>query len=91
MEAVTYLDGERIELPQSAQEARDRGWYQAVAFMPPFLSTNLYYDMHTWCEDTFDPRLWRNYINGVWFYRRRDRDWFILRWGDTFRANPGDI
>lgn len=89
MEAYTYLDGERIEIPQSAQEARDRGWHQGVAFMPGFLNTDLYHDMHIWCEAVFDRRLWRNYTNGMWFYRKKDCDWFTLRWGHTFIPNPG--
>ena len=91
MEAYTYLDGQRIEIPQSAQEARDRGWYQGMAFRPNFINTDLYYNIHIWCESTFDRRFWRNYINGMWFYRKRDRDWFILKWGHTFHENPGNI
>jgi hypothetical protein len=91
MESWTYLDGVRVEIPQSAIEARDRGWYQAMAFMPAFKDAPLYDEMINWCIDTYDGRLWRSFVNGMWFYRKKDRDWFTLRWGDKFIANPGHI
>lgn len=80
-EVYLFIDGIRVDIPQTPQEAADRGWHLGTEFKSfVFLETPHGHTVVDWCKNTFDPHLYKVFMRSIWFYRESDSVICKLRW-----------
>lgn len=83
-----YINGKKHYVPSTAHEAQQLGWHHGTDYQSLFVWKNespgvnrpTHDDVIDWCQDNFDPHVYRALIHSVWFLYEEDALACKLRW-----------
>lgn len=81
MEKWTYLDGVKVEIPRSLEQAKAWGWHKGVDYNYFYRHKHKhhYEDVVPWCREHLNPYLFETFGGSIWFYREEDAMFCQLR------------